>query len=430
MAGSSDPYDKMGRRCLNRSPRPVSEAGRRRVPGTLSTALRTKGLSRRCHTEDGARALHVHVRILSRPCLPAAPLQHHKPTDNIVESHDWTARGNTMMFGPNAKEENISKALALFEAGEFEQASGLLQPLLARFPNDPRITYVLGLISIRTGRFQSAVAFISKCLEAAPGNFAPYCDLGEALLALGRVNEAYRAYQRSLTLNPHNPRAKKGAWVARKGLGEAGDYRSSAGQDEFVHKSFFRDRREGVFLDIGAYDGITGSNTYFFERNLEWTGVCFEPSPGQFQRLIQNRTARCINACLSNYDGEAQFLDVIEGLTMMGGLIENYDRQALDMLHTRAGQQLEHRTVKVMRLSSFLKDACITDIDYCSIDVEGSEMNILRDLDFGLTRIEVFSVENNHENNHDIKDFLEAVGYLFVDKVGADEIYRRRPEGR
>lgn len=332
-----------------------------------------------------------------------------------------------MTFGPNAKEQNLAKAVALFEAGQFDQASGLLQPLLARFPNDPRINYVLGLICIRTGRFQSAVASISKCIEAAPGNFAPYCDLGEALLALDRVDEAYSAYQQSLALNPHNPRARKGLWVTRKRRGEAGDYHSSAGQDEFVHQTFFRDRREGTFLDIGAYDGVTGSNTYFFERNLGWTGVCFEPSPGQFQKLIQNRKTRCVNACLSNYEGEAQFLDVVEGLTMMGGLTESYDRQALDMLHTRTGQRLEHRTVKVLRLSSFLKDAGITDIDYCSIDVEGSEMNILRDLDFDLTRIEVFSVENNNENNHDIKDFLEAAGYLFVARVGADEIYRRHP---
>ena len=46
--------------------------------------------------------------------------------------------------------------------------------------------------------------------------------------------------------------------------------------------------RPGTFFDIGADDGVH-SNTLFFERALNWTGVCVEPSPDRFALLQANR---------------------------------------------------------------------------------------------------------------------------------------------
>src|SRR5262249_56743026 len=55
---------------------------------------------------------------------------------------------------------------------------------------------------------------------------------------------------------------------------------SQLGQDIFVYNTFFRERRtKGYFVDIGAYDGVTFSNSLFFERHLGWQGVCIEPLP-------------------------------------------------------------------------------------------------------------------------------------------------------
>ncbi|MFZ3584632.1 methyltransferase, partial [Loktanella sp. DJP18] len=53
-------------------------------------------------------------------------------------------------------------------------------------------------------------------------------------------------------------------------------YASQAGQDRAVER-ILNGKRGGTFLDIGAYDGLTGSNSLYFERCLGWTGLLVEP---------------------------------------------------------------------------------------------------------------------------------------------------------
>lgn len=333
---------------------------------------------------------------------------------------------------PYSNSRQFELASAACNAGRYDEASDLLRQILARCPNDANANHLLGIIASMTGRYQDAIELISKSIDLEPTRFMAYCHLGDTFLFVGKLDEARFAYARSLSLKPGNQPAKKGMWVVRQALGETAHYHSMEGQDEFVHQHFFENKHNGVFLDIGAYDGVTGSNTCFFERYLGWTGVCFEPSPSQFQKLTQNRKARCVNACLADYVGEARFMDIVEGLTMMGGLVENYDPKVLDVIQKSKDQRLEFRTVPVMRLSSFLEEAGITRVDYCSIDVEGSEMKILCDLDFGKLQIEVFSIENN-SGTPVIGEFMNSAGYVYVDTIGVDEIYHRsqtpRPKG-
>jgi hypothetical protein len=48
----------------------------------------------------------------------------------------------------------------------------------------------------------------------------------------------------------------------------------------------------GTFVDIGANDGVTISNSHALEESLGWQGVCVEPHPGAFAKLVKNRP-RC-----------------------------------------------------------------------------------------------------------------------------------------
>ena len=330
--------------------------------------------------------------------------------------------------GAGKDAQGFERACEAFKAGQYDQASAFLQQILSHRPDDAPANHLLGMIAHLAGELQTAVEHLNRAIDAEPSRFMAYCHLGDVLYSSGKLEEARLAYQRSLALKPNNQPAKNGMWVVRKGLGEAEHYCSMEGQDEFIHQRYFGDKRNGVFVDIGAYDGVTGSNTCFFERRLGWTGVCFEPSTQQFEKLTRNRTARCINACVADYDGEAQFMDIVEGLTMMGGLVENYDPEMLAGLRNAKDQRLELCKVPVMRLSTFLEEAGIDEVDYCSIDVEGSEMKILRDLDFDKVRIEVFSIENNSRRST-IREFMYPAGYELVDVIGMDEIYQRRASG-
>src|ERR1700730_1429338 len=66
-------------------------------------------------------------------------------------------------------------------------------------------------------------------------------------------------------------------------------YFSQTGQDKFLNERVFGAKRDGTFVDIGAADGVFLSNTYFFEKELAWCGVCVEPRPEAFSRLVASR---------------------------------------------------------------------------------------------------------------------------------------------
>ena len=62
-------------------------------------------------------------------------------------------------------------------------------------------------------------------------------------------------------------------------------YQSQMGQDMFLNRWFFKNRGPGFFIDVGAFDGIPGSNTSYFEKHLKWKGIAFEPNPAAFELL-------------------------------------------------------------------------------------------------------------------------------------------------
>lgn len=75
---------------------------------------------------------------------------------------------------------------------------------------------------------------------------------------------------------------------------------SQNGQGRFFINELFAGQKKGVFIDVGANDGITFSNTYALEQ-IGWTGICIEPHPDIFLKLRGNRSCECI--CAAAVDG-------------------------------------------------------------------------------------------------------------------------------
>src|SRR3990167_11406135 len=61
--------------------------------------------------------------------------------------------------------------------------------------------------------------------------------------------------------------------------------------------------QKGRFLDIGAYNGITFSNTRKLSE-LGWSGVCIEPDPISFSKLMEvydgNPNVQLVNMAISD----------------------------------------------------------------------------------------------------------------------------------
>ena len=195
---------------------------------------------------------------------------------------------------------------------------------------------------------------------------------------------------------------------------------SQAGQDKVIKNHFFQNKKNGFFVEIGAYDGINGSNCYHFEKFLNWEGIAIEPSKIQFDKLQKNRKCEVINKAMSNSVKNVEFVEVVEGLTQMSGINnENYTA-------TKIIEKSETSKTQVSQIITTTFEESVANnkvIDYLSIDIEGEELNLLSSVDFEKYSIKIISVENNIPEKLNYNTFFKTKNFSFFDRVGQDEIF-------
>ena len=206
-------------------------------------------------------------------------------------------------------------------------------------------------------------------------------------------------------------------------------YYSQCGQDSFIHQNYFPNKTDGVYVEIGAHDGINISNTYFFEQ-LGWRGMCIEPITEIFEILQRNRNENCIciEGAISDNDGTASFMYVKGPEAMLSGLIDKYDPRHADRVQ-RDGKSTNCefilRTVQCYKLCDLLEKYDMHHIDYLSIDTEGGELDILKTIDYSKFDIDVITVEDNF-GYPEIKSFLNQKGFAFMGNLRHDLLFRNK----
>lgn len=201
-------------------------------------------------------------------------------------------------------------------------------------------------------------------------------------------------------------------------------YCSQLGQDRFIDE-FFKQKRDGVFVDIGANEGVQISNTLFLEKERGWTGICIEPLPVEFKKLTENRNSINLNICVSDFEGETDFTYVEGYANMLSGISDQYNKTHMERVLGEVnhyGGKINNIKVPVKTLQSVLDEHNILDIDFCSIDTEGSEFSIIKSIDFNRANIKVFIIENNYKETN-IKEFLETKGYSLYKKLEWDDVF-------
>lgn len=204
-------------------------------------------------------------------------------------------------------------------------------------------------------------------------------------------------------------------------------YFSQVGEDAFLDQHVFGGKRNGIFVDIGAHDGVTFSNTYFFEKERGWQGICIEPNPTVFTQLEQNRSAICLNAGIADKAGSMDFLQV-EGAgnaEMFSGLMKKYDKRHLARIEKEVKQRQGSKqiiTVETLLLPNLIKQYGITKIDYLTIDTEGGEFDILKTFDFTACHVDCITVEDLFGNTQ-LSRFMKKHGFKLLKKLDIDCVY-------
>lgn len=207
----------------------------------------------------------------------------------------------------------------------------------------------------------------------------------------------------------------------RRMLDPADPFASQAGQDRVVD-GLFGGREGGTFLDVGGYDGVTGSNTLFLESRRGWRGALVEPVPLQRARAERARKCPCLPYAVAAQDGWAEFIAVDRGFTQMSGLAGSYDPRLLaqvraDPRHAETLVRVETRT-----LSRLLTESGLPHPDFVSLDIEGGEEAALAAFPFERHRVRAWAIENN-AGTPAIGRIMRAAGYALREFCGPDEVW-------
>jgi len=165
------------------------------------------------------------------------------------------------------------------------------------------------------------------------------------------------------------------------------------------------------FVEFGATDGITMSNTYIFEKRFGWNGLLIEPARVWKDRLIANRSSDFDFRCVFNSTG--QKVEFNESENAVYSTIQNFSK-----IDTHAQKRISggKYVVETVTLNDVLENHNAPKIiDYLSIDTEGSEFTILNSVDFNTWSFKVITVEHNYTPHRAlIYELLTLNGYKRV----------------
>ena len=186
-------------------------------------------------------------------------------------------------------------------------------------------------------------------------------------------------------------------------------YASQNGQDLYLHNRFFRGRtRPGVFVEFGMSDGVTNSNTYFFETQLAWRGLCVEPVLADFEHATAARPgchvvrAAVSPACLT------PSVDISIPASLGRAAIATEGEQQKG----KKGWSTE--TVACTTLQALLEQTGFRHIQLVSIDTEGTELAIMTAFpwhDFVIDVVQVEVITTTPGLLDAMTRFMQGVGY-------------------
>jgi len=199
------------------------------------------------------------------------------------------------------------------------------------------------------------------------------------------------------------------------------DFKSQYGQDKEL-LNLIGEKQNGFFVELGANDGIFISNSYFFEKCLNWKGVLIEPDPEAFNQLKENRKNSFVSnaLCGSKAGIEKEFL--LAGV-LSGIVDENISYWTKKNINN-------DKIILITRLLSNVLDEfnCPNKIDFLSLDVEGSEFEILSTFPFDKYEFDYICVEHNacydnSVNKKKINEILIKNNYIRIRELNIDDIF-------
>ena len=338
-------------------------------------------------------------------------------------------------------EDMLVQALTHHRAGRLNEADLFYRQILTDWPNNPDALHRFGVLAAQLGHHEPAAALIGRAIAQRPASGDFYASLGNVFYLQGKLHEGQEAYKVAMYLAyiKHMPfgfdeildRASKPELhrPAPKATADVGAYKSQTLQDLFLDRWVFREFEGGQFVDIGAHDGLTYSNTWFFERRRRWHGVCVEPNPSVFKRLMANRMCTTLNCCVSDTAGMVRFQKITGYSEMLSGIVDKYEVQHAQRIRDEMqehGGSSEIISIAARTFAEIATEHGLSEINYLSIDTEGGELEILRSIDFRKFFVHALSVEYQIPQRETMMALMREQNFEMIKSMGSDLLFLNR----
>jgi FkbM family methyltransferase len=175
------------------------------------------------------------------------------------------------------------------------------------------------------------------------------------------------------------------------------EYRSQSREDVWLFETFFSNKKmtsslssgsgqheRGTFIEIGALDGKTFSNTCLFEKKWDWREILIEGLPSN-QKLLRETSHKNVAVFTTGICKENPgFLSITTGGGAVGGTDEYSDPEFLNAWHSGRNARVQSACVP---LELILDATGLLDIHLFSLDVEGAELAVLETVNWSVTNI-------------------------------------------
>jgi FkbM family methyltransferase len=197
--------------------------------------------------------------------------------------------------------------------------------------------------------------------------------------------------------------------------------KSQINQDLFV-LSELNFKTSGFFVEFGATNGVSLSNSYLLETEFGWSGILAEPARVWHKDLKKNRKAHIENKCVWKKTGDTLIFNEAEI-----GELSTLDSFTNSDKHSKKRKNGSRYSVETISLQDLLvKFNAPSVIDYLSIDTEGSEFEILENFDFDKYKFRTITCEHNNTSTREsVYELLTKNGYKrkFTDISWFDDWY-------
>ncbi|MDC0585601.1 FkbM family methyltransferase [Candidatus Pelagibacter sp.] len=199
----------------------------------------------------------------------------------------------------------------------------------------------------------------------------------------------------------------------------------SQNQEDLFIDNYFKDKEEGIYLDIGCYHPVKYSNTALL-YNRGWKGINVDMNQTSID-LFKILRKRDINICaaISNTSGEVtQYFDHL--FSPINTIDKNFSNIA--------SKEILFKPFKEKKVTTFKFDQIINNyninyknIDFINIDVEAHDYEVLQSINLSFFNAKIICVEmENYQNNskdEKIKKYLEKYNYYLIKRIGLNGFF-------